>query len=108
MPAHKSRWFVIAASLIMSIAAYAQEPSPRRLYMLCLIEDPSCPELFVGVLRDAVANPQFGGTRVQCPKLTESVIQTAYSRFMENMRRNGPMFPTAREEMFLALPCPRM
>jgi hypothetical protein len=99
----------LALFCILPMVAHAQEPSPRRLYMLCLIEDPSCRELFVGLVRDVVTNPIMDGRRWVCPfrpaTLDENVIQGAYGQFMGMMRKGYLPFPKARDTMFIVLAC---
>jgi hypothetical protein len=97
------------ASLLVAAAfsASAQpetSPSARRIYLLCRLEDPICPDLFIPLVKDVIDNPIHRGHHYRCPAFTETNVQAAYTIFMGMMDRGGDVGDT-RYMMVLALTC---
>jgi hypothetical protein len=66
----------LVASFALSIVARAQEtgPSAHRIYMLCMMEDPTCGPLFVALARDVIDNPVHRGQRYRCPAFNGGTV----------------------------------
>jgi hypothetical protein len=85
--------------------AEAVEPSARRLYMLCAIEDPQCAPSIVNLAFDVVRNPTWNGNRFHCiseKQLTEEQMHETFGIFL-SMAQTTAM--PARLTMIYALRC---
>jgi hypothetical protein len=61
--------YFLAVGMVSAIAsAQAQsEPSARRAYLLCAMEDPACGPTLQTLYDEAISNPTWGGIRQICP-----------------------------------------
>lgn len=95
----------LLATLALSASAQSEpNPSARRIYLLCRLEDPTCPDLFIPLVKDVIDNPVHRGHHYRCPAFTEANVQAAYTIFMGMMDRGGDVGDT-RYMMVLALTC---